>query len=61
MAHLLLVAALAAQAAAQPRQPPSLETLEAEWQAYHRGLGHPSDPPEWKAPKHGLALASCGP
>jgi hypothetical protein len=59
MAHLMLVAALAASAAA--REPPSLETLEAEWQAYHRGLGHPSDPPEWKAPKHGLALASSGP
>ena len=36
--------------------PPALESLAAEWQQYHRGLGHESDPVSWAAPKHGLAL-----
>ena len=44
---------------APPPLPPSLDELAAEWQDYHRGLGHPSDPPSWKAPKHGLALPTA--
>eukprot|EP01050_Picozoa_sp_SAG11_P016845 SAG11_NODE_2348_length_3485_cov_1.358535_4_plen_250_part_00 len=36
-----------------------LGSLAGDWQAHHRGLGHPSDPPAWRAPKHGLALPTA--
>ena len=44
-----------------PKTPrvPALQSLAAEWQPYHRGLGHTTDPPEWGAPKHGLALPTA--
>jgi hypothetical protein len=37
---------------------PSLEELakNVSWVPYHRGLGHPSDEPSWRAPLHGIAL-----
>lgn len=40
-------------------EPPALQSLAAEWQQYHRGLGHDSDPVSWAAPKHGLALPTA--
>ena len=45
---------------ARALSPPLLDTLAAEWQPYKRGLGHPTDPPEWgKPPKHGIALPTA--
>lgn len=38
---------------------PRLSDLAGTWLTYRRGLGHPSDPVEWDAPKHGIALPTA--
>ena len=40
---------------------PSLSTLaeSISWVQYHRGLGHATDDPAWRAPLHGVALPTA--
>jgi hypothetical protein len=57
--QLLLVAAAPWPSKAKRAMPPPLQDLSGQWQLHHRGLGHPSDQPSWRAPKHGLALPTA--
>ena len=52
----LHVAASSVSAAAAAALPPRLGQLPAAWVDYHRGLFHPTDPLDWRPPRHGVAL-----